>query len=141
MKSSLPFLLAVALFAGCKKKAEESPAAPPPPAPDAVQVIPAADAPPPPPPLGATADAPAPPDAPPPADNSPAPAQRDPGEQVDLSGVRNALTSYMQKTGKVPNDLDELVKAGYLRALPVAPAGYRLFYDSVTVSVSMPKKW
>jgi hypothetical protein len=55
--------------------------------------------------------------------------------------VRAAVSSYTLKTGKIPNDLDEVVKAGYLRSLPVAPAGYRLHYDSITVTVSVIKKW
>ena len=137
MKYLLVLLLGLSVFAGCRKK--------PSPPPTGQNEAPSASAPQPgggqsdaasaPPPTGPAEAAPAAPDAgaPPNAAAS--------GEIMDLSTIRNALDSYVKKTGKVPEDLSVLVKAGYLRSLPMAPAGYRLFYDPITVTVSMPKKW
>lgn len=41
--------------------------------------------------------------------------------QEDLHVMRNAIDSYTMDKGKAPQSLDDLVQAGYLRAIPVDP--------------------
>ena len=41
--------------------------------------------------------------------------------QEDLHVMRNAIDAYTMDKGKAPQGLDDLVQAGYLRAIPVDP--------------------
>jgi hypothetical protein len=131
--TALILTLALSWLTACGKKPEPVTPVPSASGPKGISVQDSADAAP---PVAAPAA-----EAPPTAEGAPAVPVVEAGEVVDLSRLRAALVTYMQKTGKTPDDLNDLVKAGYFSALPVAPNGYRLFYDPITVSVSMVKKW
>jgi hypothetical protein len=45
------------------------------------------------------------------------------------------LTAYNKATGKVPNNLQELVSKGYLKGLPAPPPGKKLVYDPIVMTV------
>lgn len=48
---------------------------------------------------------------------------------VSLAQVQQALQQFHAAEDRWPNDLNELVKAGFLAAVPQVPAGQRLLYD------------
>lgn len=56
---------------------------------------------------------------------------------VSLAQVQQALQQFQASEDRWPKDLQELVKAGFLAAVPVAPAGQRVVYDSNTGTVRM----
>ena len=56
---------------------------------------------------------------------------------VSLAQVQQALQQFRASEDRWPKDLQELVKAGFLAAVPVAPAGQRVVYDSNTGTVRM----
>ena len=59
--------------------------------------------------------------------------------EADLSGVLAGLTQAVRKYGfekqRMPKNLEELVAAGYLSALPTAPAGKKFTIDEKKVQV------
>lgn len=56
---------------------------------------------------------------------------------VSLAQVQQALQQFHASEDRWPNDLQELVKAGFLAAVPSAPAGQRVSYDPATGTVRM----
>lgn len=100
-----PCLLGILVLAGCHR-ATESPASEP-------QQAPAAPA--------APAAGPAAPSAP--ANDGPTVAEADLG--AVLEEMTQALRKFSFERKRLPSSLDELVTAGYLGALPKAPAGRR----------------
>lgn len=56
---------------------------------------------------------------------------------VSLAQVQQALQQFQASEDRWPRDLQELVKAGFLAAVPVAPAGQRVVYDSGSGTVRM----
>ncbi len=56
---------------------------------------------------------------------------------VSLAQVQQALQQFQASEDRWPKDLQELVKAGFLAAVPVAPAGQRVVYDSSAGTVRM----
>jgi len=58
-------------------------------------------------------------------------------EAAIVSPVQAALDAFQRAKNKVPNDLNEVIAAGYLRGMPVVPAGTKIFYDPITVTVSV----
>ena len=114
--------------AGCGKPAAPStskPLAAPPP-PTTAQPQASRD------PSGATQSTPAP--AP------PAAATLDPAQEAAiLAPVTAALATFQQVHKSVPNNLDELVAKGTLKGLPPVPAGWKIYYDPITVTVSIAR--
>jgi surface antigen len=49
---------------------------------------------------------------------------------VSLAQVQQALQQFQATEDRWPKDLQELVKAGFLAAVPAAPAGQRVVYDA-----------
>jgi len=56
---------------------------------------------------------------------------------VSLAQVQQALQQFHVTEDRWPKDLQELVKAGLLVAVPTAPAGQRLMYDPASGTVRM----
>lgn len=54
---------------------------------------------------------------------------------VSLAQVQQALQQFHASEDRWPNDLNELVKAGFLAAVPQVPAGQRLQYDRANGTV------
>ncbi|GAG08300.1 unnamed protein product [marine sediment metagenome] len=54
------------------------------------------------------------------------------GQQIGLSQVRQAITSFQAMQGRYPHTLDELVVHGYLYHVPELPAGKQYAYNNVT---------
>ncbi len=54
---------------------------------------------------------------------------------ISLAQVQQALQHFQMSEERWPRDLNELVKAGFLAAVPVAPAGQKLVYDPATGAV------
>lgn len=44
-------------------------------------------------------------------------------EAIDMVAVNAILREYVQVTKVIPNDMDELVRSGFVRRLPSPPAG------------------
>lgn len=70
--------------------------------------------------------------APPPA-VLPSPAE----QAAILAPVSVALESFQKVKNKVPNNLNEVVAAGFLKNLPPVPVGTKIYYDPITVTVSI----
>jgi hypothetical protein len=127
------FPTSLALFlalAGCGRK--ESPT-PPAPAPEtkAVTVDSAPESAPPPPAAA--------PEAPPSA--TPAP-ETDTAVGSDLANVyvnelQSIVDSYVAVTKRKPTDLSQLISAGFLPAMPAAPAGKKYALDPATTKVKL----
>jgi hypothetical protein len=49
--------------------------------------------------------------------------------KIDTIGVTQALQQFAGEKGRYPKDLNELVSAGYLKALPQVPHGMKYSYD------------
>lgn len=62
-------------------------------------------------------------------------AKRHSEKVVSLAQVQHALQQFQASEDRWPTDLNELVKAGFLAAVPQVPAGQRLVYDSSTGTV------
>jgi hypothetical protein len=92
-----------------------------------------------------TPDAPPPPPTPPPiAGSGEAPPGTAPGTTGDpgevppsLQQVRDALVQWTFQHNNPPKDLNELVKEGYLKRLPVPPPGKRFSLDPRTMTVTL----
>ncbi len=64
-------------------------------------------------------------------------AKRTSQKVVDLAQVQQALKLFEAAEDRRPRDLSELVKAGYLAAVPQPPPGQVLRYDPATGEVRM----
>jgi len=62
-------------------------------------------------------------------------AQKTAAKVVDLVQVQQALRQFQAGEGRHPATLEELVKEGYLAALPKLPAGLKLDYNPATGQV------
>jgi hypothetical protein len=118
------------VFAGCGKKpaADTGDAsAPAPSAPTTVSVGDDSAAPPPPPPVAAPTEPAAPrPDGPPQEEN------------VDgLTQITRAIQSFAISNERPPKDLNELVKAKLIPALPTPPPGKKFLYDPSRMSIKL----
>ena len=51
---------------------------------------------------------------------------------VDLAGLNKSIELFNVQEGRYPNDLNELAQKRYIQAVPPAPAGKQLQYDSKT---------
>jgi hypothetical protein len=81
----------------------------------------------------------APVEAPPAAAPSPAatgPRSNVPGA-VDLTPVQQAIDRFWKERKHTPYTLQDLVRAGYLKALPTPPSGKQLHYDNERATVSL----
>ena len=64
-------------------------------------------------------------------------------EQMDpaLAGVNHEITGamhrYLDKIGKLPDELDELVTKGYLKKLPTPPPGKHFFINRTNYQVEI----
>jgi len=130
-------LLLLAVLAACSLAAcghKETPAAPPPSSPAATsvtveQAVPEA----PPPPAPATAPAPAAGEA---SDNS---VGADLANTY-LADLQSIVDSYYAVTKKKPADFSQLVSAGFLQALPPAPAGKRYTIEPGSMKVKISNR-
>jgi hypothetical protein len=60
---------------------------------------------------------------------------------VDLASVSKAIQMFRTEEDRYPKDLNELVKEGYLPALPKLPTGMKYQYDPNTGQVkSVPQQ-
>jgi len=64
-------------------------------------------------------------------------AKRTSEKVVTMAQVQQALQLFEAAEDRRPRDLAELVKAGYLAAVPEAPAGQEIRYDAATGTVRM----
>jgi len=58
-------------------------------------------------------------------------------EAVLLAPVNAALLAFQKTKNKVPNDLNELIVAGFLKGMPPVPPGRKIYYEPITVTVSV----
>jgi tetratricopeptide (TPR) repeat protein len=58
--------------------------------------------------------------------------------RADLKDLDEAIAGFRARAGRAPRNLDELVRSGILKALPLDPDGHRYVYDPSTASVSSP---
>jgi len=111
MKAALPAACAMAaLVVGCGKPSQSAP--PPPRAPSAVDAA-----------LGTLGR-----------------AQQTAVKTVDLAALKQAIEMFQVDKDRLPKDLNELVAAGYLPALPQPPTGLKIEYDPATGQVRMVKR-
>ncbi len=62
-------------------------------------------------------------------------AQKQAARVVELVQIQQALRQFHAAEGRYPKDLQELVKEGYLPALPRLPRGYRIEYNPASGQV------
>lgn len=62
-------------------------------------------------------------------------AQKQAAKVVDLVQVQQAIRQFHAAEDRYPRTLDELVREGYLPALPRLPAGLKFEYNPVTGQV------
>ncbi len=123
-------VLAGVTFAGCSKQdeASQTPPAQPPPAP-AVSLT-ATDS-------KKAGGSPPSPGAPvQPKEDIPAAERLEPGTPA-YDVLMQAIQSFSISNERPPANLDELVKARFLRAIPKAPEGKKFVYDPNTQSISI----
>jgi tetratricopeptide (TPR) repeat protein len=58
--------------------------------------------------------------------------------RADLKDLDDAIAAFRARAGRSPRNLDELVRAGILKAVPLDPDGNRYVYDPSTSAVSSP---
>lgn len=56
---------------------------------------------------------------------------------VDLTPVQQAIDRFWKERKHTPYTLQDLVRAGYLKALPTPPPGKQLLYDNERATVSL----
>ena len=56
---------------------------------------------------------------------------------ADLAPVKQAIQMFQATEDRFPKDLNELVKSGYLAAMPKAPYGMKFLYDAATGDVKV----
>jgi hypothetical protein len=59
---------------------------------------------------------------------------------VDLSAVNNAIKQFQVEQGRLPADLNELVREKYLPRIPPVPFGTKLVYDATTGEAKVVKQ-
>ena len=59
------------------------------------------------------------------------------GNKLSMVGIQQAIQTYQAQEGKLPKDLQDLVKAGVMSALPSAPQGMKFQYDPQTGDVKV----
>jgi hypothetical protein len=62
-------------------------------------------------------------------------AQKQAAKVVDLVQVQQAVRQFQAAEARLPKDLEELIKEGYLPALPELPAGLKFEYNARTGEV------
>lgn len=62
-------------------------------------------------------------------------AQKTAAKVVDLVQVQQAIRQFQAGEGRNPKTLEELIKEGYLAALPRLPAGLKFDYNPATGQV------
>ena len=67
-------------------------------------------------------------------------AQKHSLKTVDLASVTKAIQMFRTEEDRYPSDLNELVKEGYLPAMPQLPAGLAYQYDPNTGHVRTVQK-
>jgi hypothetical protein len=81
--------------------------------------------------------------APPPAAESTdgaTPAATPEGEEPSLAAVNTAVNAYIMGQLKTPDTLEDLVKAGYLKRLPGAPAGKKFALNAKKMAAVLVDK-
>ena len=73
---------------------------------------------------------------PPPVD--PANVPDDPAAALGI--LTQAVRKYSAERQRIPGSLDEVIQAGYIRALPTAPAGKRFVLDGKRLEVTLANK-
>jgi tetratricopeptide (TPR) repeat protein len=58
--------------------------------------------------------------------------------RVDLQDLNTAIAAFRARAGRAPRNLDELVRSGIVRSIPLDPDGDPYVYDPSTASVSSP---
>lgn len=56
---------------------------------------------------------------------------------VDTASVKRAVQMFYASEDRYPKDLNELVKSGYMPALPQPPAGMKFQYDQTSGEVKI----
>ena len=62
-------------------------------------------------------------------------SQKTAGNKISTLNLKQAIQSYQAQEGKLPKDLQDLVKAGILPSLPTPPQGMQFSYDAKTGDV------
>ena len=58
-------------------------------------------------------------------------------KSVDIAGLTQAIQSFQAQEGRLPKDLNELVRPEYLPKLPAPPAGMKFSYNPSTGEVKV----
>jgi len=58
--------------------------------------------------------------------------------KADLQDLTAAIDAFRARNGRSPRSLDELVRTGFLREIPLDPDGKRYVFDQRTATVSSP---
>ena len=67
-------------------------------------------------------------------------AQRDATMTLDTNALTKAIDQFNIGKGRNPNDLDELVKEGYISKIPTPPFGTKIVYDKASGRVDIVKQ-
>lgn len=73
-----------------------------------------------------------------PVENAVPPLSADPNIAIDQ--MTQALRKYGAEKQRVPKSLEEVVAAGYLRAIPAAPPGQKYSFDPKMLKVTLVKR-
>ena len=57
---------------------------------------------------------------------------------IDIQNIKQAIEKFKKRFGRLPMDLSQLVKAGFLNTLPKDLDGKDYLYDSQSGEVKMP---
>jgi len=71
--------------------------------------------------------------------NSAAQSQKKAVKTIDLVAINKAVEAFYVQEGRFPKKLEELEDKGFMRALPLPPAGTKLNYDTNSGVVTMQK--
>lgn len=64
-------------------------------------------------------------------------AQKSANNTLSLVGLKQAIQAYQAQEGKLPKDLQDLVKAQVIPKLPDAPRGMKFSYDAASGDVKV----
>ncbi|MBI1841379.1 MAG: hypothetical protein HYR88_11090 [Verrucomicrobia bacterium] len=64
-------------------------------------------------------------------------SQKTAGNKLSTVNLKQAIQSYQAQEGKLPKELQDLVKAGILPSLPTPPQGMQFSYDAKTGDVKV----
>lgn len=64
-------------------------------------------------------------------------AQKSANNTLSLVGLKQAVQAYQAQEGKLPKDLQDLVKAQVIPKLPDAPRGMKFSYDAASGDVKV----